>query len=142
MHPEARRRTYALTTTAAVAAAGGTVTLTVPLPSTPFLDENSHPATFRKVTIQVGAITGGATAITDWALAVTVQFQPMRNGPTAIFAIPAASISNLTVIHDWLAVPAASLHITATNNHGANPDVLTISYGGMVAPNWIDVDHV
>ena len=135
MKTEARRRTYAQR--AATVGAGANTVITVPLPSPPFLDENATPAAFRKVTIQAAAQVG--TVPGNWAITALVQFQPMRQGPSASFAIPAASISGLTISHDWLAVPAASLQVTCTNNGGA-PDTITISVEGMVAPNWTDVD--
>lgn len=135
MGSPARRRTYALNR--ATVAAGASTTFAVPLPSTPFLDEDATPALFRKVTIQAAGAVG--TVAANWALTATVQFQPMRSGPSAAFALPAASISGLTVLHDLLAVPGASLRVVCTNNGGA-PDTITLAYGGAVSPNWTDVD--
>jgi hypothetical protein len=139
----ARRRTHAQITTAVIPGGGvplSTVVLPpVPLPSVPFLDEVAQPATFRKVTILVAGQTGGLTAPANWTLVVTVRFQPLKGGPAASFTLPAASITNLAVSHDWLAAPGATLNITCTNN-GPAGDTLTLSYGGMVAPNWIDID--
>ena len=139
MQAEARRRTYAQRTATVAGGGAGFIILTVPLPSPPFLDESAAPATFRKVTIQVAARVGTVPA--NWLLVPTVQFQPMRGGPSASFALPAASTSGLTVLHDWLAVPGATLQVVATNL-AAGADTITISAGGMVAPNWIDVDQV
>jgi hypothetical protein len=86
-------------------------------------------------------ITNGSTAASDWSLVVKVTFQPTKEGPPGVFTIPAASSSNLSFIYDALALPGASFQITATNGHGSAADTITMNYGAMASPTWVEPDH-
>jgi hypothetical protein len=136
-----RRRSFRRITSASVAASGSVTLPAVLIPSPPFLDESAQASRFRRVTLMAAGITNGSTAASDWSLVVKVTFQPTKEGPPGVFTIPAASSSNLSFIYDALALPGASFQITATNGHGSAADTITMNYGAMASPTWVEPDH-
>lgn len=138
-----RRRAWADFAMPANIAPGATVVLPpVTVPSVPFLDDSAEPADWRKVTLMFAGqeVAGLGSTAADWALAVTISFQPTRTGPAGSFVVPAgvlATTSNtLCFVFDQIALPGMSMSVSATLNAAAPANSrCTFSYGALVAPS-------
>ena len=116
-------------------AAGASVTFpSVSIPSIPFLDETNRSAAFDVVNVMAAAQVG--TVAANWALTAAVQFQPMKQGPSASLAL---TVTALALLQQVTSAPGMTLTITATNN-GAAPDTISIAYGGVAAPGLTHED--
>lgn len=114
------------------------------IPSPPFLDESALEVDFSRVLLLGRAAPVGATPVASWAVTIAISFQPTKRGVGArvsgTFAVPAASISGLSWIHEAIAVPGASYTVTITNNDPLLTDSLEVSYGAMVQPTLTRVE--
>ena len=142
----ARRRTFREFTLPANIAAGASVTLPpVEVPSIPFLDEVATPAEWRKVTLMCAGqeLAGLGSTAANWSYAVTITFQPTKNGPSAQFPLPVAVLatntSQLAFTFDTIALPGMSFQVVATLAGGAPAaSRCRFSYGAAAVPSWVD----
>ena len=112
------------TDTAAILAGGAQTFGSISLPST--------PALFDEITIYI-AVTSSA-AIADLTITAFYNFQPVKNGPAAAFALTASGVSLVQTVP---AAPGASLVFTVTSA-GAAAHNLVVSYGAQASPSYVE----
>ena len=120
------------TDTAAILAGGAQTFGSISLPSTPAPDSLAAPPLFDEITIYI-AVTSSA-AIADLTITAFYNFQPVKNGPAAAFALTASGVSLVQTVP---AAPGASLVFTVTSA-GAAAHNLVVSYGAQASPSYVE----
>lgn len=128
---EAFRKTFGQDTGAILAGASQTFG-SISLPSTPALDSLAAPPLFDEITIYIAV--SSTAALADLTITAFYNFQPVKNGPAAAFALTPSGVSLVQTVP---AAPGASLVFTVTSG-GAAAHTLTVAYGAQASPRFVE----